>query len=225
MGGAFMPLPPREVHPAARLHTRKCAELRRLQSPAYACPLPRIRGQGEALCFAIKSVGGKNDVNAPVALGWRADRGGVGCARGVRAGSRAGSADRRQSLVPRRAVPGGVGGSARCDRRRQGLCVRRPRPRLEAEGDGLRIRSSVQSMGQEAADAASLPPRRVRDLEQQDLCLRRLTYPDSGPPGWNAVNNAWEYDPATDEWKELAPMPTKRGAASAGVANGKIYVT
>ena len=55
MGGAFMPPPPREVHPAARLHTRKRAELRRLQSPAYACPLPRIRGQGEAPCFAIKS--------------------------------------------------------------------------------------------------------------------------------------------------------------------------
>jgi len=52
-----------------------------------------------------------------------------------------------------------------------------------------------------------------------------FTYPDSGPPGWNAVNNAWEYDPAADEWKELAPMPTRRGAASAGVANGKIYVT
>jgi N-acetylneuraminic acid mutarotase len=52
-----------------------------------------------------------------------------------------------------------------------------------------------------------------------------FTHPDSGPPGWNPVNNAWEYDPATDEWKELAPMPTKRGAASAGVANGKIYVT
>src|SRR4029453_5859015 len=27
-----------------------------------------------------------------------------------------------------------------------------------------------------------------------------FTYPESGPPGWNAVNNAWEYDPATDEW-------------------------
>jgi N-acetylneuraminic acid mutarotase len=52
-----------------------------------------------------------------------------------------------------------------------------------------------------------------------------FTYPESGPPGWNPVNNAWEYDPATDEWKELAPMPTKRGAAAAGVANGKIYVT
>jgi hypothetical protein len=52
-----------------------------------------------------------------------------------------------------------------------------------------------------------------------------FTYPDSGAPAWNPVNNAWEYDPATDEWKELAPMPTKRGAAAAGVANGKIYVT
>jgi N-acetylneuraminic acid mutarotase len=52
-----------------------------------------------------------------------------------------------------------------------------------------------------------------------------FTYPDSGAAAWNPVNNAWEYDPATDEWKELAPMPTKRGAAAAGVANGKIYVT
>jgi N-acetylneuraminic acid mutarotase len=52
-----------------------------------------------------------------------------------------------------------------------------------------------------------------------------FVYPESGPPGWNPVNNAWEYDPAIDEWKELAPMPTRRGAASAGVANGKIYVT
>jgi N-acetylneuraminic acid mutarotase len=52
-----------------------------------------------------------------------------------------------------------------------------------------------------------------------------FTFPESGPPGWSPVNNAWEYDPAADEWKELAPMPTKRGAAAAGVANGKIYVT
>jgi N-acetylneuraminic acid mutarotase len=52
-----------------------------------------------------------------------------------------------------------------------------------------------------------------------------FTYPDSGAPAWNPVNNAWEYDPATDEWKELAPMPTRRGAAAAGVANGKIYIT
>ena len=52
-----------------------------------------------------------------------------------------------------------------------------------------------------------------------------FTFPESGPPGWSPINNAWEYDPATDEWKELAPMPTRRGAAAAGVAGGKIYVT
>lgn len=52
-----------------------------------------------------------------------------------------------------------------------------------------------------------------------------FTYPDSGPPGWNPVDNVWEYEPATDEWKELAPMPTRRGAAAAAVAGGKIFVT
>src|SRR5262252_5088892 len=62
-------------------------------------------------------------------------------------------------------------------------------------------------------------------LNNKIYALGGFTYPESGPPGWNAVNNAWEYDPAADEWKELAPMPTRRGAASAGVANGKIYVT
>src|SRR6516165_12655563 len=52
-----------------------------------------------------------------------------------------------------------------------------------------------------------------------------FTFPTSGAPGWTPVNNAWEYDPVSDQWKELAPMPTTRGAAAAGVVNGKIYVT
>jgi N-acetylneuraminic acid mutarotase len=52
-----------------------------------------------------------------------------------------------------------------------------------------------------------------------------FTLPASGPAAWNPVNNAWEYDPATDEWKELAPMPTARGAATAAAAGGKLYVT
>ena len=49
--------------------------------------------------------------------------------------------------------------------------------------------------------------------------------PEAGPPAWSPLNNAWEYDPAADQWRELAPMPTRRGAASAAVVNGKIYVT
>jgi N-acetylneuraminic acid mutarotase len=48
--------------------------------------------------------------------------------------------------------------------------------------------------------------------------------PDSGPAAWEPIDNAWEYDPATDAWKALAPMPSKRGAAGAAVVNGKIYV-
>jgi N-acetylneuraminic acid mutarotase len=34
----------------------------------------------------------------------------------------------------------------------------------------------------------------------------------------------WEYDPAADAWKALAPMPTARTAAAAVEAGGKIYV-
>ena len=33
-----------------------------------------------------------------------------------------------------------------------------------------------------------------------------------------------EYDPANDSWKELAPMPTPRGAGEAAEVGGKIYV-
>jgi N-acetylneuraminic acid mutarotase len=48
--------------------------------------------------------------------------------------------------------------------------------------------------------------------------------PPSGPPAWVPIDNAWEYDPATDGWKALAPMPTKRGAAVAAAVGGKLYV-
>ena len=51
-----------------------------------------------------------------------------------------------------------------------------------------------------------------------------FTLPASGPPAWAPINNAWEYDPAADSWKALAPMPSKRGAAAAAVVNGRIYV-
>ena len=48
--------------------------------------------------------------------------------------------------------------------------------------------------------------------------------PQAGPPGWVAVNDVWEYDPASDLWRSRAPMPTARGAAGAALANGRIYV-
>src|SRR5689334_19893932 len=49
-------------------------------------------------------------------------------------------------------------------------------------------------------------------------------YPDSGPAAWQRIDNVWEYDPATDNWKALAAMPTKRGSPNAVVADGKIHV-
>src|SRR5258707_11020204 len=51
-----------------------------------------------------------------------------------------------------------------------------------------------------------------------------FVFPQSGPPAWGPIDNAWEYDPATDAWKALAPLPTKRGSAMAAVLGGKIYV-
>jgi len=42
--------------------------------------------------------------------------------------------------------------------------------------------------------------------------------------GWEPVDNAWEYDPAADSWKALAPLPTKRGSPVAIMLGGKIYV-
>ena len=41
---------------------------------------------------------------------------------------------------------------------------------------------------------------------------------------WQPIDDVWEYDPAADSWKALAPLPGKRGAAVAVEAFGKIYV-
>src|SRR5580700_9345911 len=41
---------------------------------------------------------------------------------------------------------------------------------------------------------------------------------------WAPIADTWEYDPAADSWKSLAPLPTKRGAGVAVEVAGKIYV-
>src|SRR5712671_4430365 len=51
-----------------------------------------------------------------------------------------------------------------------------------------------------------------------------FVYPQSGPPAWVPINNSWEYDPAADTWKALAPMPMKRGSPVAAAVGDKIYV-
>src|SRR5438093_13776073 len=48
--------------------------------------------------------------------------------------------------------------------------------------------------------------------------------PPSGPAAWAPIDNAWEYDPATDNWKALAPLPTKRGSPVAVTVADKMVV-
>ena len=40
---------------------------------------------------------------------------------------------------------------------------------------------------------------------------------------WNAVGTVYRYDPATEEWTELTPMPTARGGLGVAVYNGRLY--
>jgi N-acetylneuraminic acid mutarotase len=51
-----------------------------------------------------------------------------------------------------------------------------------------------------------------------------FTLPQSGPPAWLPLDNAWEYDPATDSWRALAPLPTKRGSPVAVTVGERMYV-
>jgi N-acetylneuraminic acid mutarotase len=41
---------------------------------------------------------------------------------------------------------------------------------------------------------------------------------------WEPIADAWEFNPASDSWKPIAPLPDKRGSAIAAAVDGKIYV-
>jgi N-acetylneuraminic acid mutarotase len=45
-----------------------------------------------------------------------------------------------------------------------------------------------------------------------------------GGDNWVPIDNSWEYNPANDSWKALAPMPTPRGGAVAATVGDKMYV-
>jgi N-acetylneuraminic acid mutarotase len=64
----------------------------------------------------------------------------------------------------------------------------------------------------------------VAELNGKIYVMGGFTKPPSGPSAWVPIDNAWEYDPANDTWKALAPLPTKRGSTTAAVVNGKVYV-
>ena len=48
--------------------------------------------------------------------------------------------------------------------------------------------------------------------------------PKSEKPGWYPTNKAWVFDMDTQQWSELPPMPTPRGALAAVAVGTKIYV-
>jgi N-acetylneuraminic acid mutarotase len=41
---------------------------------------------------------------------------------------------------------------------------------------------------------------------------------------WEPIADSWEFNPATNSWKALAPLPGKRGSAIAAEVGGKIFV-
>jgi len=64
----------------------------------------------------------------------------------------------------------------------------------------------------------------LAELNGRIYVIGGFKYPDAGKPAWQPIDNTWEYDPGSDTWKALAPMPSKRGSPNAVVHNGKIYV-
>ena len=64
----------------------------------------------------------------------------------------------------------------------------------------------------------------ITELNGKIYIFGGFDLPASGPQGWVPIDHAWEYTPAADAWKSLAPMPSKRGSAVAATVNGKIYV-
>ena len=79
-------------------------------------------------------------------------------------------------------------------------------------------------MGEEAADAARLHHVAFASLNDKIYAFGGFTLPEADRRAGHRSTMPG-YDLATDEWKALAPMPTGARAASAAVANGKIYVT
>ncbi len=64
----------------------------------------------------------------------------------------------------------------------------------------------------------------IAELNGKLYIFGGFVLPAAGPPAWVPLNAAGESAPATDGWRALAPMPTRRGAAPAAAAGGKLYV-
>ena len=64
----------------------------------------------------------------------------------------------------------------------------------------------------------------LAEMNGKIFVMGGFTKPEKGPTAWVPIDNAWEYDPAKDAWRELAPMPSKRGSPNAVAHGGRIYV-
>jgi N-acetylneuraminic acid mutarotase len=71
-----------------------------------------------------------------------------------------------------------------------------------------------------------LPSHHVGIVEYQGkmYAFGGFVMPQTGPPAWEPISNAWRYDPSTDTWMALTSMPTKRGSPVAAAVGDKIYV-
>ena len=48
--------------------------------------------------------------------------------------------------------------------------------------------------------------------------------PPKGAPAWAPVRTTWEFDPAADTWRQMAPAPMARGAHNAVVIDNRIHL-
>src|SRR5436853_507595 len=63
-----------------------------------------------------------------------------------------------------------------------------------------------------------------REQARAQYALGGVGRPQLGPAAWLPIDNAWEYDPARDTWRAVAPMPTKRGSPVAVTVGDRMYV-
>ena len=63
----------------------------------------------------------------------------------------------------------------------------------------------------------------VASLGGKVYLMGGFVWPEKGPPAWTPVASAWEYTPATDSWRKLAPLPSPRGALACAALEGKVY--
>src|SRR5258708_2336835 len=95
---------------------------------------------------------------------------------------------------------------------------------MEADRHGVRIRSHDDKWAKKKPMPLASHHVSFTEYKGKIYAFGGFVLPQSGPAAWVPIDNAWEYDPATDNWKALAPLPTKRGSPVAVTVGDKMYV-